>query len=164
MDLGDQKPSHLLRKMRTLSNGNISDETIKLLWLRLLPPSVTSVLAVTEDIDVNKMSQIADKILINSTRTEVSAVNGNKSGDDTMSCILAQLAEMQLELNAIQQGQKNYRRSTQSYSNRRHFLPQSSSRERRHFCFYHGRFKKYAQKCVQPCDWKQDLNSRKQGN
>ncbi|CAH0686386.1 unnamed protein product [Spodoptera exigua] len=104
MDLGDQKPSHLLRKMRTLSNGNISDETIKLLWLRLLPPSVTSVLAVTEDIDVNKMSQIADKILINSTRTEVSAVNGNKSGDDTMSCILAQLAEMQLELNAIQQG------------------------------------------------------------
>ncbi|CAH0673766.1 unnamed protein product [Spodoptera exigua] len=89
MDLGDQKPSHLLRKMRTLSNGNISDETIKLLWLRLLPPSVTSVLAVTEDIDVNKMSQIADKILINSTRTEVSAVNGNKSGDDTMSCILA---------------------------------------------------------------------------
>ncbi|CAH0701181.1 unnamed protein product [Spodoptera exigua] len=70
MDLGDQKPSHLLRKMRTLSNGNISDETIKLLWLRLLPPSVTSVLAVTEDIDVNKMSQIADKILINSTRTE----------------------------------------------------------------------------------------------
>ncbi|CAH0682990.1 unnamed protein product [Spodoptera exigua] len=73
MDLGDQKPSHLLRKMRTLSNGNISDETIKLLWLRLLPPSGTSVLAVTEDIDVNKMSQIADKILINSTRTEVSA-------------------------------------------------------------------------------------------
>ncbi|CAH0694899.1 unnamed protein product [Spodoptera exigua] len=108
MDLGDQKPSHLLRKMRTLSNGNISDETIKLLWLRLLPPSVTSVLAVTEDIDVNKMSQIADKILINSTRTEVSAVNGNKSGDDTMSCILAQLAEMQLELNAIQQGKSHF--------------------------------------------------------
>lgn len=165
MELGDQKPSHLLRKMRVLSKDKIGDDTIKLLWLRLLPPSVTTVLAVTEKMDVNKMSEIADKILANSQITEVSAVDQNKTNDDATTCILAQLASMRVELNAIQQG---HRRSGQDYYNRQHYplrsRPRANSRERRHLCFYHDKFRKYAKKCVKPCDWKQGTNSGSQGN
>ncbi|XP_075990243.1 uncharacterized protein LOC142985886 [Anticarsia gemmatalis] len=129
MELGDQKPSHLLRKMRVLSKEKIGDDTIKLLWLRLLPPSVTTVLAVTKNMDVNKMSEIADKILVNSKLTEVSAENRNKTNDDTMTCILAQLANMRVELNAIQQGHKDYRRSGQDYYNRQHYPLRKQTQE-----------------------------------
>lgn len=170
MDLGDQKPSQLLRKMQVLGKGKMGDETIKLLWLRLLPPSVTTVLAVTEDMDIDKMSQIADKIITNSKLTEVSAVNENinKTDEGAMTCILAQLAKIQLELSAIQQDRRDHRRSTQRYYNRQQFPSRSSSRtssrKRKHYCVYHYKYGNYARNCIKPCDWKQKFNSRDQGN
>lgn len=167
MDLGDQKPSQLLRKMQVLGRGKIGDETIKLLWMRLLPPSVTTVLAVTEDMDIDKMSQIADKIITNSKITEVSAMNESKTDESAMTCVLAQLAKMQLELSAIQRDHRNYRRDP-SHFNRQHFLSRpssrASSRERKHYCFYHNKFGNYARKCTKPCDWKQNFISKDQGN
>lgn len=171
VDLGDQKPSQLLRRMQSLGGGKINDETIRLLWLRLLPTSVTTILAVTEDMDIDKMSQIADKILANSKLTEVSAVNENinRTDDGAMTCILAQLAKMQLELSAIQRDHRNRRSSTQNYYNRQQSPSRSSStansRERKHVCFYHNKYRNYARRCTKPCDWKQEFNySRYQGN
>lgn len=168
MDLGDQKPSQLLRKMQVLGRGKIGDETIKLLWLRLLPSSITTVLAVTEDMDMDKMSQIADKIINNSKSTEVSAVNINKADESAMTCILAQLAKIQLELSAIQDDRRNHRRSTQSHYNRQHFSSRSSSRassrEGKYFCFYHNKYGINSKRCIKPCDWKQKFTTQDQGN
>lgn len=38
--LGDGKPSHLLRKIKKLSGGQLQDEFLKNLWLQLLPSPI----------------------------------------------------------------------------------------------------------------------------
>lgn len=47
MELGTQKPSQLLRRMRDLARGKIPDQTLKIMWNSHLPSSVQAVLAVT---------------------------------------------------------------------------------------------------------------------
>lgn len=164
MELGDQKPSQLLRKMRVLGRNKIGDETIKLLWLRLLPPTVTTVLAVTEDIDIEKMSHIADKIIMNSKITEVSAVSRN-TDDSGTALILAQLAKLQLEIDAIQQNRGGHRRN--NYKHQRFTTRPSSrstSQERNQFCYYHNKYRKYARNCIKPCSWNPNFYNKNQGN
>lgn len=167
-ELGDQKPSQLLRQMRVLGRGKISDETIKLLWFRLLPTSVTTVLAVTEDMEIDKLSQIADKIIMNSKVTEISAVSNDTSSDNNTACILTQLAKLQIDIDAIQQGQYGYRPNTHNHFKKRQqfpvMRPRTNYRGANRFCYYHERFGKYARNCIKPCGWKPMTYVRNQGN
>ncbi|KAJ2937517.1 hypothetical protein O0L34_g18662 [Tuta absoluta] len=50
MDLGQQRPSQLLRRMQELArNTGVGDDPLKNLWLSRLPPAVRAVLAVLQD-------------------------------------------------------------------------------------------------------------------
>ncbi|GFV10853.1 transposon Tf2-9 polyprotein [Trichonephila clavipes] len=40
LQLGDEKPSHLLRKMKELSNGQLQDDFLQSLWLQRMPPHI----------------------------------------------------------------------------------------------------------------------------
>lgn len=68
MELGDQKPSQLLRRMRDLATDRIPDDTLRVLWQGHLPPNVRGVLTVTDTFDLEKLSIIADNV-IEATRT-----------------------------------------------------------------------------------------------
>ncbi|XP_026744647.1 uncharacterized protein LOC113505981 [Trichoplusia ni] len=48
MELGDQKPTQLLRCMRNLARDKVPDTTLRLMWTNHLPSHVRSVLAVSE--------------------------------------------------------------------------------------------------------------------
>ncbi|XP_063837222.1 uncharacterized protein LOC135086426 [Ostrinia nubilalis] len=50
MELSDQRPSQLLRRMRTLARNKVPDNTLRLMWMNLLPPHVRSVLVVSDTI------------------------------------------------------------------------------------------------------------------
>lgn len=63
MELGDQKPSQLLRKMRELAGNKIPDGTLRIMWAKLLPPSVRAVLSVSDTTDLEKLSQVADTVM-----------------------------------------------------------------------------------------------------
>ncbi|KAL4704145.1 hypothetical protein ACJJTC_012961 [Scirpophaga incertulas] len=56
MDLGEQKPSQLLRRMRVLARDKISDDTLRVLWQGHLPNTVRAVLAVTETKDLDSLA------------------------------------------------------------------------------------------------------------
>ncbi|GFS54594.1 uncharacterized protein TNIN_131251 [Trichonephila inaurata madagascariensis] len=43
MELGDQRPSDLLRQMKNLAGSSISDELIKSLWLQRLPQQTQAI-------------------------------------------------------------------------------------------------------------------------
>ncbi|GFV35557.1 IRF tryptophan pentad repeat domain-containing protein [Trichonephila clavipes] len=42
---GDEKPSHLLRKMKELSNGQLQDDFLQSLWFQRMPPHIQTVLS-----------------------------------------------------------------------------------------------------------------------
>lgn len=61
IDLGDRKPSQLLRRMRDLAQQSITDEVLKSLWLQRLPPQLQAILSASSH-DLELLSQLADRV------------------------------------------------------------------------------------------------------
>ncbi|GFY33051.1 uncharacterized protein TNCV_2230021 [Trichonephila clavipes] len=61
LQLDDDKPSHLLRKMKEMSGGQLQDEFLKNLWLQRLPSQIQAVLSVSSE-TLDKLAEIADKV------------------------------------------------------------------------------------------------------
>lgn len=49
LELGDLKPSQLLRKMKSLAGKDVSDKILKTLWLDKLPNSIKNVIIVSNE-------------------------------------------------------------------------------------------------------------------
>ena len=65
-DLGDRKPTQMLRRMQQLLGekaGDIDASFLRELFLQRLPSNVRMVLASTDTTNLEKMAQIADKIM-----------------------------------------------------------------------------------------------------
>ena len=64
-ELGDRKPSQLLRRMEQLLGAKqLEDSIFKQLFLQRLPHHVQSILASSrDDMTVNQLSELADRIL-----------------------------------------------------------------------------------------------------
>ncbi|GFV39074.1 ubiquitin-associated domain-containing protein 1 [Trichonephila clavipes] len=56
LQLGDEKPSHLLRKMKELSNGQLQDDFLQSLWLQRMPPHIQTVLSASSEPLINWLS------------------------------------------------------------------------------------------------------------
>ncbi|XP_073821400.1 uncharacterized protein [Musca autumnalis] len=77
VEMGDRKPSAVLREMRQLSSGKVSDDMLKSLWFQRLPTMIKTVLSVSTD-SLDKLAVMADKIndqLGNSSISQVSKEN-----------------------------------------------------------------------------------------
>ncbi|XP_054720158.1 LOW QUALITY PROTEIN: uncharacterized protein LOC129229806 [Uloborus diversus] len=61
LELGDQRPSQLLMRMRTLGGDSVGEPLVKSLWLGRLPSGIQSLLAVLNE-DLTQLASIADKI------------------------------------------------------------------------------------------------------
>nr|XP_026498875.1 uncharacterized protein LOC113402777 [Vanessa tameamea] len=114
MELGDQKPSQLLRRMRDLARKKISDETLRIMWQGHLPPSVRGVLAVSEVRDLENLAAIADKVMETTRPLQVaeaqamSSSSANASTSSATAFIIAELAKLSLKIRNIEK-QRNRR-------------------------------------------------------
>lgn len=156
-ELGDAKPSQLLRKMRELSNNALSDEALKTLWIERLPEQIRPVIS-TADGDLNKIASMADKILEITTFRQISEVavsNNRHKNSDEMSPQIAALAKQIEELSKKVSHFSSDRGRSQSLSGSSHRNRSSSkSKSDKPYCFYHFKFGAMAQKCVDPCKFK----------
>lgn len=153
LEIGDQKPSQLLRKIKELGGNQINEATTRLVWLRQLPPSVTSILAVCKDETMEQLAQTADRIYENSSKQHIAAVS---KVDDPVTQLAAEFAEMRADIatlkfsNSRQNNRQRFYRRT-SYSQRRSPSP---FRRNSNLCFYHTTYGSKARKCEKPCSWK----------
>lgn len=168
MELGDQKPSQLLRQMKDLAREKIPDDTLSIMWQGHLPSSVRAVLAVTEVTNIDNLAIIADKIMETSRPQEISEVQTkatNLAVKDT-AVILAEIAKISPRIHNLERGRSKYRNHRRSFHQSR-----SASRSRNMsrrtpgsadwLCVYHHKYKNRAKKCVEPCAW---YNNEKQEN
>lgn len=167
MELGEQKPSQLLRKMRDLARDKLPVETLLMMWTGHLPPSIRAVLAVSDNRDPDSLAAIADKIIETTRPIEISEVTSSKPACNSGPDLAAELSKLRLEVMQLKRRQgrqvwRDMRRGNRSRSTSRRRRRESTSGPRRTpgeedwLCFYHFRYKQRATKCVQPCAWKQE--------
>lgn len=144
IELGDDKPSQLLQKMKKLAGNSISDDAIKSLWIERLPESVRAVISIVDG-DSTQWAKQADKMM------EISSFSNIASVGSTLQEEIAALRQQIHELKNQNQHQNRNRSTSRNNRNRYRNRSRSRNNEEYDFCWYHYRFKDNAKKCVQPC-------------
>lgn len=150
---GDKKPSALLREMRELASGKVSDDLLKTLWIQRLPATTKAILSVSDD-KIDKLAIMADKIHDQSDAAcAINAVSTNK--DDRISILENKLLEIVSKIDALSTGNRHRPRSSSRNSSRnRGRSPSAQS-----FCWYHHKFGSRATKCRSPCSFTPSENN-----
>jgi len=63
LELGDKRPSQLLRNMKTFAGNKVTEEVLKVKWLHLLPPQVMRILKVLKTSSLDELSTTADELV-----------------------------------------------------------------------------------------------------
>ncbi|XP_054267189.1 uncharacterized protein LOC128989332 [Macrosteles quadrilineatus] len=85
-DIGDRKPSQFLRHLRSLLGpAQLQDNILRALWLRRLPVNIQAILTAQNELPLDKLADIADKVIEVSTRTPQVSVNATTSREHTQS-------------------------------------------------------------------------------
>lgn len=148
VDMGDRKPSAMLREMRQLSSGKVSDDMLKSLWFQRLPTTIKAVLSVSAD-SLDKLAVMADQInnhLDNSSISQVSKYNSNSRLDN----IESQINEILRRIDKMSTSQQQHSRGRSKNRSRSGSKSRNASEVGRK-CWYHYKFGNNATKCRPPC-------------
>lgn len=162
VELGDKRPTQLLREMRDLAAGRVGDDLLKTLWLQRLPTQVQAILSTSED-NLNKLATMADKISEITSLSHVNAVTASRS-DPVQSISTSEpstsvLQELRTEIERLSRRLDNLGQTRSRYRAR----SRSESRGPTHHdgvCILHHKYKDKARKCLLPCAYKSDPTPR----
>lgn len=181
MELGDLKPSQLLRRMKTLASDNVSETALRILWTSHLPPSVRTVVAASdimmESINLNDIALMADKILEQSrkdicvistppaaqpsTSTAHRETSPQQTLEDKLDHLVREVAELKVQNKQYRRGQRPVSQYNASYA-RPNFRARTGFCQPEYLssgiCYYHRRFGDSAFKCTIPCNYKKKEN------
>ena len=166
-ELGDRKPSQLLRRMEQLLGAKqLEDSIFKQLFLQRLPHHVQSILASSrDDMTVNQLSELADRILevASPSLPSVSNITAVASGSAASSSVpdIQRLSDQVEKLTFQVQSlttqlhhERSRPRDRGTPSQRNQSRSRSFSRSRSNgLCWYHYTFGSKARKCDSPCNF-----------
>lgn len=167
IELGSQKPTQLLRRMKNLGRTTqVSDQTLKSLWLSRMPASVRAVIAVCQDQSLENLATIADKIVENTRASyevaQISREDVAASPQATLTELITQMGKLAVEVASLRtevRGRERSRSRSQSYRGRSSSRNKKSPGDPGWLCRFHYRYKKNARRCEQPCAWRQDTTT-----
>ncbi|CAE1305659.1 unnamed protein product [Acanthosepion pharaonis] len=174
--IGDSKPSQLLRRMQQLlGDNNISATVFRQMWLDKLPSEMVRILAaLTDDVDMQKLTMIADKI---ADTAPVRQISSTETVDGLVPDVNQQIQKLSSELKRIslqlQELQKPHESRCDNFTQQRNRGSRSTSRHkyqqrRDHYqhanCWYHESFGARAKKCRPPCSYEKSLPNKHAGN
>ncbi|KAK2577895.1 hypothetical protein KPH14_012635 [Odynerus spinipes] len=150
-ELGTDKPSILLQKLRNLAHGQVTDEVLRTIFMEQLPENVRAVLAISEVTDLNKLAHQADKVL-ELSRPAAPLLQAVDVESDTIGKLTAQITALTQQIAGMYKPYKNRGRSrNRTQDNRARSRGRSQSKDRNNnICYYHHRFGKLARKCTKP--------------
>ncbi|GFT22824.1 uncharacterized protein NPIL_274641 [Nephila pilipes] len=119
LELGDKRPSDLLRQMKSLAGNSISDEIIKSLWLQRLPQQTQAILTISND-TLDKIAEMADKIIAVYSSSEICQVKKVGSLPNSASSFdRNKLDVLQADIAALTKKIDEFSRNTRSRSKSR---------------------------------------------
>jgi hypothetical protein len=170
LELGDKKPSQLLREIRTLAGTQVKDDLLKTIFIQRLPVTTRSILATSKD-DLDTLGTMADKLVeFSSPGSSVCAQsvqmpsshmieNTGTIRTGRFSQLEVQVAELTTAINELKTRSRGFRDSPNSSRD-------SSSQDRNcsrtpgrfnpngPLCWYHFKYQHRAQKCQTPCSFR----------
>ena len=161
--LGDRKPSQLLRRMVQLLGDQASEHTsvlLKELFFQRLPPNVRMILASTPGNNtVQDLATLADKIMEVTGNVPPSPINTVSAPDGQLVAELTKLREEVAHLKKLVRSNSHSPSRNRSHTHSRSSRSGSPSQAQQStdLCWYHQRFGDHARQCRKPC-------SRQTGN
>ena len=164
-ELGDRKPSQLLRRMRQLlGDRQLESSILKQLFINRLPTNVQLILASTsERMDIAELADMADKIVDIATGVTVNAVASPAAQPaPTVAQLQTDVQQLAAQVNALsfelRRRERSRSRSGQrgSYRSRGHHDRSPSPRPRggdNGTCWYHATYGDQAHNCRAPCTY-----------
>lgn len=165
-ELGDRKPSDLLRRMQQLLGDRpdrVEEPIIRELFLQRLPNNVRMILSASEMTSTEALARMADKIMeVNTPGIAALASTAPPSTPaadrlETLSNVVLQISE---KMNQLSTEVSSLRRKEPSFSSNRRgsscVRPRASrspSAESSRQCWYHQRFGEMARRCIAPCSY-----------
>lgn len=153
IELGDDKPSQLLKKMKDLAGTAINDDGIKTMFVQRLPEMIRPVISIAEG-DSTVLAKQADKMMemaqftaisTVSAKPTISVVNRNDPLQLEIAALRTRIAELETS-RGRSRDRSNDRQRSRSKSNSR-----ADNKTSDKVCFYHIRFGEEARKCAKPC-------------
>ncbi|KYN50445.1 PREDICTED: uncharacterized protein LOC108757329 [Trachymyrmex cornetzi] len=153
-ELGDDKPSNFLQRLRNLAGGQCNDSVLRTLFLEQLPENVRSVLAISEVTDLSILASQADRIY-EITKPTINAIASSNAAQAISSNPIDDLNRRIDALARELRGQRSRRRSHSRQSRKPSSRLGSSERSQgeNSICWYHRQFDTKAKKCQQPCNY-----------
>ena len=162
-EIGDRKPTQVLRRIQQLLGGTVTieDTLLRELFLQRLPPNVRMVLTPSASaLNLNQLAELADRILEASPTPTVAATNCDGTTTTQLATQVAQLTErldkltsqMTKTINHLTRHRRQSRSRSPGGSYRRRSSSTSSTIEPDDgLCYYHRKFGDQATKCRPPC-------------
>ena len=179
--LGDQRPTQLLLRMRTelSATGDVpqGSQLLRTLFLQRLPQSARAALSLlAEDTPLDQLAMAADRFMASSSPAVISALGTSAApaagppataavgpaDGGTIAALCTMVASLTASVNRLEARSRD--REPDAGHARRAWRPRSRSRPARQqrerqqpqpdtLCFYHYRFGADAHNCEPPCSW-----------
>lgn len=150
LTLDDNKPSELLRRMRSLAGADLSEDFLKNMWVQRLPTATQQILTVNPG-SLEAMAEQADRIADISAESSISVVSVPKK-DSGLTLINKRMDEFAQILSQIQK-KLNQRDTSRSRARTQSPASKSEPNQNAQMCYYHKRFGDRASKCKAPCSF-----------
>lgn len=169
LELGDQKPTHLLRRMRELGGTKFPDDALKVIWMTQMPSQIRAVLSVNTEASLEVLATMADKIIEHTEPLSISVVSSAAStphsssnvADTQFELLSKQIEKLSLEiaeLRVTSTDRYRYPTRTNSGYRSRSRTPSRKPGDPDWQCKYHFRFGERARRCESPCSRKNQKN------
>lgn len=144
--LGDQRPSQVLRKMKVQLGSSVTEEILQVLWTRTLPLRVQAIIVAFDKENLERKAEIADQVINISEQSTISPINNEPQ--NMVQDLQEQVERLTKKLDRLQSSKEyNHQMPTE---NKRHSFNNNDN-----FCYYHKRWGRWARNCQQPCQWRQ---------
>lgn len=150
IELGDLRPTQLLKKMKELAGTSMTDDVVKSLWLQRLPNNVRAIVSTVTG-DSSQMAAVADKIFEVSDVGTISEAAGGFERTEKNSPIDRMMQQTDELTKKIEKFQSHHKRD----QSRSRSKSRSNSKQREYEnCWYHYRYGDRATNCREPCNYK----------